>query len=104
MHVVDQGLKIVTLLLFHHDCLVTPAKEVPPELVFDIEASGVCVLKPLHPSYQICLRRLQHQVVMLAHQGMHPDFAPAAHFAQSAQKHPAVVIVHNDIRSPITAR
>jgi hypothetical protein len=72
---------------------------VPP-----VVADGHGGLEPLHPCYQVRLRRFDHQVVLIAHQQprMHPPSRAGTDIAQRAQEPLTIGVVSEDRLPPVT--
>jgi hypothetical protein len=73
--------------LYYHR-LVAIAKDPTPRLMPQIEAARHGILQPLHSSYQVRLRRLDHEMVGIAQQypAMDSPARPGAGFLQSLEK------------------
>ena len=54
----------------HHQRLVSPVEQMPKHPVPAVEPRHVRTQNPPHPRHQIRLRRLHHQVEMIAHQAI----------------------------------
>jgi len=76
-----------------------PAKAAAP-----VEAHGPGRLKPMHPSDEVRFGRLQHEVIVVAHQDiiMHAPTGALASLFKSRQKCPPILIVPINGLAPVT--
>lgn len=98
MDVVHQRLVMVTVLAFHHDGLVTVAKQAAPLVVAHIVSTGQGVLQPGHARDEVGLRRLNEKVIMITHQhpGMDPPARHLTSLAERVKEKAPVIVVMED--------
>ena len=84
--------------LLDKDSLEAALQEMPDPLVPTIERLRVDAIEKLHPTRQVGIRRLDEQVIVVAHQavGMADPAVPHNHIAQHLQKPVAILIVEED--------
>jgi hypothetical protein len=63
MNEIDQAAQVIARAEFtalDQNRLVSPAEEVTPELMSNVEAPGVTILQPSHSSHEVRLRSPKH--------------------------------------------
>ena len=70
MDIIHQAAVILWQLSLHHHRFIPVAKHPAPRPTPHIKPPRIGVLQPFHPLHQVCLRRLDAQMVVIAHQ--HP--------------------------------
>jgi hypothetical protein len=93
-------------LTFNDHRFVTASKQSPPLPVLHVVAPSQCVLQPSHARHQIRLRRLQEEVVKIAHEHPSVNTPPCAltSLRQGVEEESPVIIVVKDVLASIPMR
>jgi hypothetical protein len=105
MHILADGAEVTRRLRVHQQRPVPSAEQVPNELVPAVEAAGVGAEKPGHPSHEVGLGCLHHQMKMIAHQaeGVDLPLRLGASLDQGLEKPRAVGVVAEDGLTAVTS-
>ncbi len=103
MDLVAQHREVAALLRIHDDRFIPPLKKVPAEPMPRVEAHRPRHLEPAHPRDQVCLRRLQQEMVVVRHQyiGMNPPAGPRARLSESLQKTAPILVIPENRFAPV---
>src|SRR5258708_6562119 len=95
MHIVAHRPQIPIPAAVHNQGFVTPAEQVPEELVSPIEAAGKGSQEPFHSGGEVGLRVFDDQVKVIAHQTirMHLPASLRASPPKFSQEPPAIYII-----------
>lgn len=93
-------------LLLDDDRFEPPLKHVSNTPMASIEGLGVDPVELLHPSREICVRRLYQQVVMIGHQaiGITDPTKTIDHVREDIKKAQPIVIIEKDRLPSIASR
>src|SRR5450759_407260 len=105
MNVIANAFQIAVSTAIHDQGFVAPTENVPAELVPVIQTNGVSAQQPSHPRHQVGVRRLDHQMKMIAHEAIRVDLKAGflAGLRQSLEEILSIHIVQENVLAAISA-
>src|SRR5258708_39542770 len=92
-------------LLLDQEPLETPLEEMPRAFVSPVEPLGVLAVHPLHAARERGLRRLNHEMEMVGHEGIgmdDPTEAPDG-LGEDAEEHQVIFVAEADAAAIVAA-
>src|ERR1035437_8420646 len=105
MHVIANAFQIAVPTGLHDQGCVAPTENMPTELVPMIQTNGESAQQPSHPRDQVCVRRLDDQMKMIAHEAIRVDLKAGflAGFRQGLEEILSIHIVQENVLAAISA-
>lgn len=103
MHIVDQSQQ--RAILVNEDRFVAPLEHMPTLITETVKARRKRALQPFHAFHQIWLRRLDHQMVVVAHDhiGIELPSTALSRFKDRALKRFPCLIVNEEVLAVVPA-